>query len=58
MCIHRVRESRGWDVIYTTPPLERVPQRIALNTRMVGGAHGGPIVAAVLGKLTSDSVYM
>ena len=41
-------------MVFTTPPLERVPQRIALNTRSIGGGggggtHGGPILAAVLG---------
>ena len=50
-----VRESRGWDVLFTTPPLERVPQRIALNTTVsmrAAGAGGstGPILAAVLGN--------
>ena len=50
-----VRESRGWDVLFTTPLLERVPQRIALNTtvstRAAGGAgNTGPVLAAVLGN--------
>ena len=42
-------------MLFTTPPLERVPQRIALNTSVsmrVAGAGGstGPILAAVLGN--------
>ena len=54
-----MRESRGWEMVFTTPPLERVPQRIALNTRNVGGAGavgggggGGPVLAAVVGMLS------
>ncbi len=46
-----VRESRGWEMTFSTPPLERVPHRIALNTRNVGGAGGGPVLAVVLGTL-------
>ncbi len=49
VCVLTVRESRGWEVVFTTPTLERVPQRIALNTRVAGG-QGGPILAAVVGK--------
>ncbi len=47
-----VRESRGWEMTFITPPLERVPQRIALSTRNVGGTGGGPVLAVVLGMLT------
>jgi hypothetical protein len=55
MILPSVRESRGWDVLFTTPPLERVPQRIALNTTVsmrAAGAAGstGPILAAALGN--------
>ena len=40
-------------MLFTTPPLERVPQRVALNTRSVGGGGGGgPRLAAVLGEPT------
>ena len=50
-----VRESRGWEMVFTTPPLERVPQRVALNTRSVGGGGGGgPRLAAVLGEPNSE----
>ena len=46
-----VRESRGWEVVFTSPPLEKPPQRIALSSRVVGhGVPGGPLLAAVLGK--------
>ena len=45
-----VRESRGWELMFTTPPLERVPHRIALNVRSVAGASGGPTLAVVIGK--------
>ena len=36
-------------MVFTTPTLERVPQRIALSTRIAGG-QGGPILAAVVGE--------
>ena len=36
--------------MFTTPPLERVPHRIALNVRSVAGASGGPTLAVVIGK--------
>ena len=45
-----VRESLGWEVVFTTPPLQRVPQRIALNARPTSAALGGPVLAAVLGR--------
>lgn len=48
----RVRESRGWEVIFTTPPLDRHPQRVCLNTRYVGGTA---ILAAAIGK--GDDVW-
>lgn len=52
ICVLSVRESRGWEMVFTTPPLERVPQRVALNTRSVGGGGGGgPRLAAVLGNV-------
>ncbi|XP_064402995.1 BTB/POZ domain-containing protein KCTD3-like isoform X2 [Halichondria panicea] len=49
VCVLTVKECRGWEVVFTTPTLERVPQRIALNTRISGG-QGGPILAAVVGN--------
>ena len=44
------RESRGWELLYTTPPLERVPQCIALNARVTATSLGDKLLAAVLGK--------
>ena len=49
----RVRESRGWEVIFSTPLLDKPPQRISLNTRSAGGTAGEPILAAVVGKCAS-----
>ena len=49
VCVLAVKESRGWEVVFTTPTLERVPQRIALNAR-IAGSQGGPILAAVVGE--------
>ena len=51
ICVsYRARESRGWELIYTTPPLERVPQCIALNARVTATATlGDRMLAALLG---------
>ncbi len=50
----RVRESRGWEVIFSTPLLDKPPQRISLNTRSAGASAGEPILAAVVGKCVSE----
>ena len=52
-----VRESRGWELMFTTPPLERVPHRIALNVRSVAGASGGPTLAVVVGRYGEVDVW-
>ncbi len=51
VCVsYRARESRGWELIYTTPPLERVPQCIALNARVTATTTlGDRMLAALLG---------
>ena len=51
-CLCSARESRGWDLVFTTPTLERVPQRIALNARCTATSLGDKMLAAVLGQLT------
>ena len=44
------REARGWDLVYTSPVLERAPQHVALRTKVGGGSHlGDKLLAAVLG---------
>ena len=53
-----VRESRGWELMFTTPPLERVPHRIALNVRSVAGASGGPTLAVVVGRYGEVGVIL
>ena len=50
------RESRGWDLVFTTPTLERVPQRIALNARCTATSLGDKMLAAVLGQFHWDIV--
>ncbi len=42
--------SRGWELVFTTPPLEKSPQRIALNGRVTATALGDKLLAVVLGK--------
>ena len=43
------KESKGWELIHTTPPLERRPQCIALNARVTATSLGDKILAVVLG---------
>ena len=42
--------SRGWELVFTSPPLEKSPQRIALNGRVTATALGDKLLAVVLGK--------
>ena len=43
------KESKGWELIYTTPPLEKVPSCIALNARVTAASLGDKMLAVVLG---------
>jgi hypothetical protein len=44
------REGRGWDLVYTSPLLDRAPQHVSLRTKVGGGSHlGDKLLAAVLG---------
>ena len=46
----RGREGRGWDLVYTSPLLDRAPQHVSLRTKVGGGSHlGDKLLAAVLG---------
>jgi hypothetical protein len=45
-----VKESRGWELVFTSPHLDKPPQRIALSSRVMGhGVPRGPLLAAALG---------
>ncbi|XP_019849833.1 PREDICTED: SH3KBP1-binding protein 1 isoform X2 [Amphimedon queenslandica] len=50
VCVLSARESKGWELIHTTPPLERRPQCIALNARVTATSLGDKILAVVLGN--------
>ena len=46
-----VKESRGWELVFTSPHLDKPPQRIALSSRVMGhGVPRGPLLAAALGE--------
>ena len=30
-----MKESRGWELVFTTPYLERPPQKIAVNAKVI-----------------------
>ena len=32
----RVKDSRGWELMFTTPCLDRPPQKIAVNAKVIG----------------------
>ena len=46
MCVScRVKESRGWELMFTTPYLDRPPQKIAVNTKVIGNGLGDKMLA-------------
>ena len=46
MCIScRVKESRGWELMFTTPYLDRPPQKIAVNAKVIGNGLGDKMLA-------------
>uniref|UniRef100_A0A8C6SQ67 BTB/POZ domain-containing protein KCTD3 n=1 Tax=Neogobius melanostomus TaxID=47308 RepID=A0A8C6SQ67_9GOBI len=49
---YRIKESSGWQQVFSSPYLERTIERIALNAKVVGGPHGDKdkMVAAASGS--------
>ena len=46
MCIScRVKESCGWELMFTTPYLDRPPQKIAVNAKVIGNGLGDKTLA-------------
>lgn len=37
---YRIKESSGWQQVFSSPYLDRTLERIALNAKVVGGPHG------------------
>ncbi|XP_076012143.1 BTB/POZ domain-containing protein KCTD3 [Genypterus blacodes] len=37
---YRIKESSGWQQVFSSPYLDRTIERIALNAKVVGGPHG------------------
>lgn len=37
---HRIKESSGWQQVFSSPYLDWTIERIALNAKVVGGPHG------------------
>ncbi|XP_061881682.1 BTB/POZ domain-containing protein KCTD3 [Entelurus aequoreus] len=37
---YRIKESTGWQQVFSSPYLDRTIERIALNAKVVGGPHG------------------
>lgn len=37
---YRIKESTGWQQVFTSPYLDWSIERIALNAKVVGGPHG------------------
>lgn len=41
MIIHnRIKESSGWQQVFTSPYLDWTIERVAVNAKVVGGPHG------------------
>jgi len=38
--LYRIKESSGWQQVFSSPYLDRTLERIALNAKVVGGPHG------------------
>lgn len=51
VCLYqRVKESRGWELVFTTPYLDRPPQKIAVNAKVIGNGLGDKMLAYSTGK--------
>lgn len=40
MISHRIKESSGWQQVFSSPYLDWTIERVALNAKVVGGPHG------------------
>lgn len=40
VCLCRIKESSGWQQVFTSPYLDWTIERVALNAKVVGGPHG------------------
>ncbi|KFO10190.1 BTB/POZ domain-containing protein KCTD3, partial [Balearica regulorum gibbericeps] len=40
ICSSRIKESSGWQQVFTSPYLDWTIERVALNAKVVGGPHG------------------
>lgn len=40
MWSNRIKESSGWQQVFSSPYLDWTIERIALNAKVVGGPHG------------------
>ncbi|KFQ66696.1 BTB/POZ domain-containing protein KCTD3, partial [Phaethon lepturus] len=40
LCPSRIKESSGWQQVFTSPYLDWTIERVALNAKVVGGPHG------------------
>lgn len=38
--LHRIKESSGWQQVFSSPYLDWAIERVALNAKFVGGPHG------------------
>lgn len=39
-CVFRIKESSGWQQVFSSPYLDWAIERVALNAKVVGGPHG------------------
>ena len=46
----RVKESRGWELMFTTPYLDKPPQKIAVNAKVISNGLGDKMLAYSTGR--------
>jgi hypothetical protein len=50
VCCYNVKELVGWKLEFISPLLEEVPEKLALNAKVIGSNRVDPVVAVVTGS--------
>jgi len=46
-----MKESRGWELVFTSPHLDRRPSKIAINAKVISNSLGDKMLAYSIGEL-------
>ena len=46
-----MKESRGWELVFTSPHLDRPPNKIAINAKVISNSLGDKMLAYSIGEL-------